>query len=365
MRSPDYALVTVTRIVTEDPKEEQWRRLSQFTYETNIKKFLTARGHHAVSGEVLAFIGGSIQQGRAYFSAAETAPLDIGPLLVYYGATNILAGAATMLMGTRPDIRTHGMKLWVPKTDFLADAEISPFDPHHGALHLLGSVFSPGCPLIHSGKWTLEEILASIPDVHAEYMNQYSGTPHTMPMEIVPQKRGVLERTQWINADRFNSLDEILSRIEGLKTAYLAPQHDQGGDYVIFYRKQRGPDIGEYSISGQKHLQVMHVKQNHHLNPSQIMLLFMGLFALGILSRYHPERWTPFVRNDLTGERLVVEKFIDVSMRYLPNLVLNMLTGERLQFAFEMEKPEDPSQFLTEEDVREIINEMRRAGELR
>jgi hypothetical protein len=42
-----------------------------------------------------------------------------------------------------------------------------------------------------------------------------------------------------------------------------------------------------------------------------------------------------------------------------------MLTGERLQFASEMEKPVDPSQFLTEEDVREIINEMQRAGELK
>ncbi len=355
----------IRRIVTEDPKEEQWRRLSQFTYDTNIRNFLKEHGHHTISPDVIEFVAGSIQQGHAYFSASEEAPLDIGPLLVYYGATNILAGAATLLTGKRPDIRTHGMKLWVPKTNFLADAEISPFDPHHGALHLLGSVFSPGCPLIHSGKWPLEEILASIPDVHAEYMNQYSGTPHTILMEIVPQKRGVLERTHRANVDRYNSLDEMLRCIEGLKTAYLTPQHDQGMDYVIFYRKPRGPDIGEYSISGQKHLQIMHVKQNHPLNPSQIMLMFMGLFALGILSRYHPERWTPFVRNDLTGERLVIEKFLDVSTRYLPNLVLNMLTGERLQFASEMENPVDPSQFLTEEDVREIINEMRRAGELR
>jgi len=357
--------VSITRIVTENPKDEQWRRLSQFTYETNIRTFLAARGHYTVSGDAVAFIAGSIQHGRAYFSAAETAPLDIGPLLVYYGATNILAGAATMLAGSRPGIRTHGMKLRVPSTQLLADAEISPFDPNHGALRLLGSIYSPGCPLIQSGVWTLDEILASIPDVHAEYMNQYSGTPYTIPMEIVPQKRGVLERTRRVNVDRYNSIDEMLNRIEGLKTAYLAPQHEQGMDYVIFYRKPRGPDIGEYSISGQKHLQIVHVKQNHDLNPSQIMLMFMGLFALGILSRYHPERWTPFVRNDLTGERLVIEKFIDVCLRYLPNLVLNMLTGERLQFASEMERPADPSQFLTEEDVREIINEMQRAGELK
>lgn len=354
----------VTRIVTEDPKEEQWRRLSQFTYDTNIRNFLKEHGHHTIGQDVIEFVAGSIQQGRAYFSASEEAPLDISPLLVYYGATNILAGAATMLTGTRLDICSHGMILKVPETKLLADVEVSPFDPNHGALHLLGSVFSPGCQLINSGTWTLNEILASLPDVHAEYMNQYRGTPHTLPMEIVPQKRGVLERTRWTNVDRFDSLEEMFKRIEGLKTAYLAPQHDQGMEFVIFYRKPRGPDIGEYSISGQKHLQIMHVKQNHLLNPSQIILMFMGLFALGILSRYHPERWTPFVRNDLTGERLVIEKFIAVCTRYLPNLVLNMLMGAWLQFAFEIEKLVDPSQFLTEEDVREIINEMRRAGEL-
>jgi hypothetical protein len=64
----------------------------------------------------------------------------------------------------------------------------------------------------------------------------------------------------------------------------------------------------------------------------------MGLFAFGYLSRYYPERWNPFVRSDETGEKLVIEGFLLICQRYLPNLVLNLIYGERVQFINELEK---------------------------
>jgi hypothetical protein len=62
----------------------------------------------------------------------------------------------------------------------------------------------------------------------------------------------------------------------------------------------------------------------------------MGLFMLGYLSRYHPERWNPFVRSDNTGERLVVERYMAICARYLPNLVLNEIKLRRVQFVNEV-----------------------------
>ena len=61
----------------------------------------------------------------------------------------------------------------------------------------------------------------------------------------------------------------------------------------------------------------------------------MGLFALGTLSRYHPSFWNPFVTRDSTGEKLIVEKFISVARRQIPNLVLNLLEGEQISFVYQ------------------------------
>jgi hypothetical protein len=126
--------------------------------------------------------------------------------------------------------------------------------------------------------------------------------------------------------------------------------------------------IGTYSIFGQRHLQIAHIKNGQHLNPNQLIVMFMGLFALGYLSRYHPELWNPFVRSDETGERLVIERFLAICQRYLPNLVLNMIRGERIQFAYETEGVLDLMNSPTESDldemVRKKIRDMRMRGEI-
>jgi hypothetical protein len=62
------------------------------------------------------------------------------------------------------------------------------------------------------------------------------------------------------------------------------------------------------------------------------MVLLMSLYALGYISRYRPELWNPFVRNDATGERMVVERLLSIALRYTPNLVLNVIYNERLSF---------------------------------
>ncbi len=85
-------------------------------------------------------------------------------------------------------------------------------------------------------------------------------------------------------------------------------------------------------------------------------MYLMGLFALGTLSRYHADFWSPFVRNDTTGERWLVEEFVALAARHMPNLVLNMLVGDDLVFAATREGVRDESSQLTEADVRELIN---------
>lgn len=324
------------QIRSESPKEDQWKLLSRFSYPTNIRRFLDDNGSTATYDGPVDFIAGCVQQGESYFSVAEASPIDIAPLLVYYGAANLLAGVAAMLMASRPTIKSHGMHLKCPgaDSDRIADAIVVPVNPEHGALQQFCNVFSKGCMITNGGQWSLEEILGSIPDLKRDFENSYEGAKtHTVPVEIVQTGDRFVERVSVDELTGYSDSRDAVLGIANLTDAYLSPQYMES--YVILHRRRRSPEIGSYSIFGGKYLQIGHTKNRRLISPNQVILMFMGLFALGYLSRYHPEIWNPFVRNDQTGEKLVIERFLEISKRYLPNLVLNEIHGENIQFVHE------------------------------
>lgn len=83
----------------------------------------------------------------------------------------------------------------------------------------------------------------------------------------------------------------------------------------------------------------------------------MGLFVLGYLSRYQPMIWSPFVRNDYTGEKRVIEKFINISKRVIPNMILNFIYKTDFYFVKEIYEPINLSKTVSEDRIREILKE--------
>jgi len=318
----------VVYINSENAAKDQWKLLTQYAYPTNIVRYLQQHGF-ADSEKLVEYIAGCFRQSEAYFDAAEKSPIDISPLLRYYGAATLLAGASALVRGDQLPIKEHGMALNASNIKRIADVQIIP--RRNGALQQFAGIFSPGCLFVNGEPWTMEEILGSIPDLKQDFENCYQeAVPYTVPVEIVKRDRGSLERIATEELRRFKTLEDALANIENLHQSYLIPEHTN--QYVILHRKIGSPEIGTYSLFNQKHLQMAHSKKGQKLTPSQVINMFMGMFSLGFLSRYHPELWNPFVRSDETGELLLVEKFIAVCQRYFPNLVLNEIQKSRIQF---------------------------------
>lgn len=336
--------MNVIQIATDDPKAEQWKLLGQYAYPTNIERFLNERSITS-DKETVNFIAGCVQQSSAYFSASEAAPLDISPLLLYYGATNLLSGVAALLTHAKPTTKHHGMQLYVPSVadPRIGDYEVRPTRPNDGALQNFCNVFSNNCAITNGGLWTIKEILGSIPDLVQDFENCYQGTlPYCIPVKIMKGQKEkiefVYERIAMSELEKYPSPQDAIELIADLKDAYLTPRYNTPSSSVPLFYKKSSKEVGAYSIFGKKYLRLVHVKNGQRLSPSQLILMFMGLYALGYLSRYYPERWNPFVRSDSTGERLVLEKFMDICQRYFPNLVLNEIKGSRIQFIYEVEK---------------------------
>jgi hypothetical protein len=332
--------VTVTRITTENPISDQWKMLSQYAYPLNISRYFAQRSTTAsTTKDTVEFIAGCVRQAEAYFTAASQAPLDIAPLLVYYGSSNLLLGIGALIIGVKPTVNDHGMKLFVPLKDDLriSEVEIQPVKPNDGALQYLCNVFSNNCAITNGGKWTLEEIFSSVPDLKRDFELCYPGSfQHTIPIEVVQNGEITLDRIAPAEMSKYGDPEAVLSKILGLAKSYLKPQFGDNERHTILNRKLNYADIAEYSIFGRKHLIVSHTKNGIDLSPDQLIILHMGLYALGYLSRYRPEVWNPFIRSDTTGERLFIEKYLSICTRYIPNLVLNKLNDSRFQFVYEI-----------------------------
>ena len=73
----------------------------QFSYKANVERYLEE--HNLVKSEdTINTIIGSFLQANEYFKASKSANLQISPLLLYYGATNLLLGLTSLMTGKRP-----------------------------------------------------------------------------------------------------------------------------------------------------------------------------------------------------------------------------------------------------------------------
>jgi hypothetical protein len=335
----------VLKIRSENATLDQWKLIGQFSYPTNIDRHAHTTGT-SISKETIDYIAGCIRQSEAYFHSAEQAPLDISPLLLYYGSTNLLSGTLALRMGSKPSILHHGMSFHLPSTPGakIADCEVKPIRPTDGALQIFADVFAPGLVLTNGEAWRLEEIFGSIPDLMPEYENCYQpALPFCIPVRTVKATMHDLDffydEVEMSFLEKYTDHYGTLMSVARHKEAYLTPKYNIPSKHVKLYYRKEKTDVGIYSIFGQKYLPLLHTKGKKQVCPSQLLLLCMGLFVLGYLSRYHPERWNPFVRSDDTGERLVIEKFMSICARYFPNLVLNEIKRKRVQFIHEVDVP--------------------------
>lgn len=346
------------KVFTESPEDEQWKMLLNYTYPNNVKHYFDKKQIENPSDDLIEGICGSISQAKEYFDACKISSLQITPLLLYYGITNLFYGIANLITGKINTITNHGMYIKIPPGNKrIAGIKIIPKNPSTGALSIFNSIFSNNCNITNSGTWDLLELFASIPDIYDDFIMCYEdGIPFVIPVEIIKQKNVIFERIHPEKIERFKNSIEIFSDIEHFNENYLPIQFNSQQNYIILRYKLESKDIGVYSLSGAKYLVVSHEKNGKQITPSLEILMLMAIFSLGYICRYHPEYWNPFIKSDATGEKLIIEKFLYFERRMLPNLLLNFLLQEKINFTNESYTPLDLLTSLSKEDIQELIN---------
>lgn len=346
------------KIYTEEPEQELWQTLLQFSYRSNILRYFEENSIVRTGDEELLVncVAGAILQADEYYKASKTVSLQVEPLLLYYGTTNLLYAMTVLKSGTIPQIKNHGMHLEVnSENNFIADTGII-FDHYSdGGIHVYSKSMGYMENLCQYHSWTLGEFLDSIAEIKDDFERCYRDkASHILQLNIVNTSNGVVER---INLESESILSK-LNDIEGFSKSYLKPQISSSINnerYIVLHRKMNGKDIRQIAYSGQPYLQVGHTKNGRLLTVPSVINMYVSLFVLGSMCRYHPEKWNPFVTQDSTGEKLLLEKFLYFSRRILPNIVLNNILEKRVLLSSDKYMPEERVNLVGQHEVKEIV----------
>lgn len=342
---------------SENPEIDLWRELLQYTYEANIRRYTNKVGITLDESTTDCVIG-SFLQAYEYYKAAKDANLQISPLLLYYGSTNLLYGMSSLLSGTIEKIENHGMRILTSgKTKFIADTTIRFCNPSNGGVHIFAKALGFNCNLTDFGDWNLKDFFDSIAEIHKEYETCYDvPCSKILMLDTVNTSDGQIEKVQF-NSGNKQEVCQLLFSVPGFMNSYLAPVQieNSGANYYILRHKLNGKIICEISYSGQTYLRSAHIKNGKEITVPTILNMYVSLFTLSSLCRYHPEIWSPFIMKDNTGEKLLIEKFLYFSRRMIPNIVLNNILGSDIQYTSARYEASDTKIMVDQDEVCEMI----------
>ncbi len=359
----DHGGVLVNRhvdvIFSEDPENDLWRELLQFTYKKNIEDFLK-KNDHTSEENLINNIAGSFLQANEYFKSAEKTNLQITPLLLYYGATNLLNGMTNLINGNICKINNHGMSLEISNdSNDIAEMQVGFFDAKAGGVHIFAKALGYEEKLTDYGEWKLKEFLDSIAEIDDDFKKCYGvSVGQIIMLDVINTPDGRVERAYFFEGHG-EDVKRQLYNVKDFEKSYL--KIESGRDihsekkYFILRQKINGKGITETSFSGQPYLKAAHKKNGNLITLPTIIDMYIILFALAKLCRYHPGRWSRFVLNDETGERLLIEKFLYYSKRIIPNIVLNILSGGEIQYVSNRYQPIETTKFVGEHQIKEIV----------
>lgn len=347
---------TILDIFTEDIESEMWYMLFNYTYPGMIKKYFD-QNNLQLNRIVETKIVTGINQAKEYFEASKTVSLYTSPLLLYYGITNLFYSFSLLKTGEDLIIDNHGMKLEHVTDDSKDIGEVSFTTSNNkkGGFFIFCNNYCQNVE-VKNLSWKIKEILSSIPELKKNFENFYKAElPHTMPIESVRGNSYTIEKILMSETERFNDKNEIFNQIVGFKNSYLRPEiYDKA---IILKHRIITEDIGVYSLSGQKYFQLAHMKDGKYVSFPIIIYLLMGMFALGMLSRYKPHIWNDYIKSNVTGEKALVERFINYCRRLIPNLFLNDLYKKRINFSNQTSSFIEEKKDYHDEKIKKIVLE--------
>lgn len=346
-------------IKTEEPMQKMWTLFLYYQNEPSVKKLLydTYIALPTVEGENqavrLAFENTPkfiyfLKQGVAYFKSAKQSEFIVRPLLLYYGVTSLMKAIILLndpLYPRTTSVLQHGLTTRKKKKLhyqlFLDEIKVQ----RDGLLPLFTELILKKPIKIHS-KYKVGELFGMIPELQDSFSLE-TGERTLLPVHIRTHQIQQLDKEEnngtqiWELAFDQDTLNQTKYSFKGLVDLFM---DGLSLDESMIKADQRKltlyfqSDNPEFSPS--QHVQLFrnshgdyffYAKQALHV-ADELVVFNMLSYLLGMLCRYDTELWGELVFSFSSSDTYLIEEFLQLTLRKLPNLILNQIYRQFLIF---------------------------------
>lgn len=227
---------------------DDWYDIKFLESASNVKALILRSTGRMPSAQISREISSCLQQGRLYFEAASAAPIQIKPLLIYYGVVAFSQGVVVARSGKSLSTlaRRHGLHDITPLDARIEDLTLKidtagTFQEFNDAIAPLGRIwyfensmprwlekaFDPSSPLA-AQQMTLKEILARAPGLSEKYCHTFGTAAKSVPLMLnfaAPHTGSCSLRID--DPELFESRASLVKMLSRLRTEYpfLAKWH--------------------------------------------------------------------------------------------------------------------------------------------
>lgn len=345
----------IKNIYSESPEIEQWNLLEIYTYPTNIIKYFSTYEKETPTEEIINYIINSISQAKEYFFLSKKATLYTQPVLIYYGYINLLSAYYVMKNGEIPAIKNHGMSL-LNINETIGDIKVHMNNEKEGALAIFNSLIGN----IDFKKYrdlSIKELMSVIPEILDYFEISYPDENiHILPVEKIVHKNYTEDRVENRYIIKVDNSIYGLRNIKYINENYLNIQFSKDSQYTYLRRKITYKSNSVYSIFNRKYIPIPFFFDSNEIYVNREISMLMILYSLSVLCRYHPTVWNKFVKQDSSGENLLIQSFLNWCIRLIPNYILNKI--ENITIKFSTKEQGITNKKNSDEELKEMIEKI-------
>lgn len=349
-------------ILTENPNKELWNQFKQFENKNvclnylkkNCKKFDNSEKFKTRSSLMKYYI----TQAKEYYLSVGDSSVLTRPTLLYYGASCLVKALILTKRCYEDDSTGHGISVSESNTDDLMGFKIKPTKGTF--LQLYQVIENKNTNIIKSIDFNLEDLLSFVPELKDDFENVFKKKSLAIKVDRIKDEDG---EYLFYDGDYFSDnsiINNFFDNIPNFYKHYLPPSVSSNG-MVCFKKPISDEEIVLKNIMGEEFLVSSLRFGEEFIYLSQISVHFLILYLLSMLSRYYINPWLS--ENSLDENRYfyIIEKFLDITERKFPNLILNEILNKEIIFSVEYYKPSgfdfDEIKSMVEEIVNESIEE--------
>ena len=349
-------------ILTENTNKELWNQFKQFENKEVCLNYLKNNCKKFDNSDKFKFRASLIQyyitQAKEYYISAKNSSVLTKPTLLYYGASCLVKALYITKRCDQDDSKRHGITIIKSNSDDLMDFRIKPTKGTF--LQLYQVLENKETDIIKSVDFNLKDLFSFIPELREDFENVFNKKSLTIKVDRIKDEDG-----EYLVYEGDYFTDDVIKKsffegIPNFKKYYLSPIF-LPNRMVCFKKPSSDGDIVSRNIMGEEFLVSSLHSREEYIYLSQISVHFLILYLLSMLSRYYINIWQCENSFDKNRYFYLIEKFLDISERKFPNLILNEILNKEIIFSVEYYTPSgfdfDEIKGMIEEIVNESIEE--------